>query len=398
MMDLNSKINWLPGMEITAQTFIGLEEKLDFQQQIAIRAALGSTRMGMLPGATLNCEGIFVKNTYEIERLQCMALLPSGRIIDADEQAVVPIPMLFGESYYLTVGIGDTKTEFEKEGVAYVRPHYEYSIKPLDEVEQSDVMPLVHFIVKEGVFSIDTDYIPPCLMMPSDPHFAAYLERYIQLMTTISEHQNLEEGDGKRAMMRYLFVLKGFSKKNSVHDFIKQLQEIAHAIDYYIIRPNSDQVINVIEPSQVDIRSWLEWFYNYLQGSVTVLDKVVLVDNSIDYDALLRQAKAELYAQLHEELIVKLLQETKEELLKLVKEELENSLDAQTRTLTDYINNTMKPQLHDELRAETKTEMARMKDELSERLYDHLYTVLFEHLFNALYVPEPEDEKFVPLI
>jgi hypothetical protein len=58
----------------------------------------------------------------------------------------------------------------------------------------------------------------------------------------------------------------------------------------------------------------------------------------------------------------------------------------------------MKPQLHDELRAETKTEMARMKDELSERLYDHLYTVLFEHLFNALYVPEPEDEKFVPLI
>ena len=98
MMDLNSKINWLPGMEITAQTFIGLEEKLDFQQRIAIRAALGSTRMGMLPGATLNCEGIFVKNTYEIERLQCMALLPSGRIVDADEQAVVSIPMLFGES------------------------------------------------------------------------------------------------------------------------------------------------------------------------------------------------------------------------------------------------------------------------------------------------------------
>lgn len=397
-MDLNSKINWLPGMEITAQTFIGLEEKLDFQQQIAIRAALGSTRMGMLPGATLNCEGIFVKNTYEIERLQCMALLPSGRIIDADEQAVVPIPMLFGESYYLTVGIGDTKTEFEKEGVPYVRPHYEYAIKPLEEVEQSDVMPLVHFIVKEGVFSIDTDYIPPCLMMPSDPHFAAYLEKYIQLMATICEHQNLEEGDGKRAMTRYLFVLKGFSKKNSVLDFIKQLQEIAHAIDYYIITPNAEQAVTVLEPSQVDIHQWLEWFHSYLQGAVTVLDKVVLVDNSIDYDALLRQAKAELYAQLHEELIVKLLSETKEELLKLVKDELQNSLDAQTRALTDYINNTMKPQLHDQLQAETKTEIERMRDDLSEKLYDHLYNVLFEHLFNALYVPEPEDEKFVPLI
>ena len=59
-MDLNSKINWLPGMEITSQTFIGLEEKLDFQQQIAIRAALGSTRMGLLPGAILSCS----RDTY----------------------------------------------------------------------------------------------------------------------------------------------------------------------------------------------------------------------------------------------------------------------------------------------------------------------------------------------
>ena len=73
MMDLNSKINWSPGMEITAQTFIGLEEKLALQQRIAMRAALGSTRMGMLPGATLSCDGTFVKNAFEIEHLQCMS-------------------------------------------------------------------------------------------------------------------------------------------------------------------------------------------------------------------------------------------------------------------------------------------------------------------------------------
>ena len=78
-MDLNSRINWLPGMEITAQTFIGLEEKLDFQQQIAIRAALGSTQMGLLPGTELSCKGVFVKNTFEVENLRCMALLPHQR-------------------------------------------------------------------------------------------------------------------------------------------------------------------------------------------------------------------------------------------------------------------------------------------------------------------------------
>lgn len=146
-MDVNSKINWSPGMEITAKTLIGLEEKLDFQRRVAIRAALGNTRMGMVPGSILSCNGSFFKNTFEIEHLQCKALLPSGRVVDADEQAIVPIPMLFGDRYYLTIGVGDGLVEFEKEGVAYTRPIYEYGLKTQEEVETEDVMPMMRFSV-----------------------------------------------------------------------------------------------------------------------------------------------------------------------------------------------------------------------------------------------------------
>lgn len=398
MMDLNSRINWTPGMEITAQTFLGMEEKLSIQQRIAIRAALGSTRLGMLPGAILSCDGTFVKNAFEIEHLQCTALLSSGRIVDASEQVAVTIPMLFGDRYYLTIGLGDTNTEFEKDGVAYVRPHYEYAVQTREEVEAADVMPLIRFSVKEGVFSIDADYIPPCLLMTSDPRFAEYVEKYVGQLTTISSHQNLEEGDGKRALLHYLFIMKGYSKKNSVHDFVMLLQEIAQAVNYYIITPNTEQAVEIPEPVQIDIQLWLEWFGNYLTGSVAILDKVVLVDNTIDYDALLKQAKQELYTQLHEELIVKLLSETREELLKLVKEELQNSLEQQTQTLTDYINNTMKPDLLEQMQTTLKHSLSILEDNLSEKIYERLYEELFEHLFNALYVPEPEDEKFVPLI
>ncbi len=39
-----------------------------------------------------------------------------------------------------------------------------------------------------------------------------------------------------------------------------------------------------------------------------------------------------------------------------------------------------------------------MEDSLREKLYERLYEELFEHLFNALYVPEPENERFIPLI
>lgn len=397
-MDLNSRINWLPGMEITSQTFIGLEEKLDFQQQIAIRAALGSTRMGMLPGATLSCSGIFVKNTFEIERLQCMALLPSGKIVDADEPVVVTIPMLFGDSYYLTVGVGEGLTEFEKEGVAYIRPHYEYAIHTQDEIDVSDVMPLMHFMVREGVFSIDADYIPPCLLLTSDSRFEKYIAKFVSLIDSITSHQNLIEGEGKRALLHYLFILKGYSLKNNVHDFLMMLQEIAQAVDYYIIKPNTEQQVEIPEPKQSDIAQWLNWFETFLSGVIVVLDKVVLEDNTIDYDALLRQAKAELYEQLHEELIVKLLAETKIELLKIVKEELQNSLAQQTLTLTEYINNNLRPSLEEHLRSELEQLLNEMEGDLRERLYERLYENLFEHLFNALYVPEPESEKFVPMI
>ena len=397
-MDLNSKINWLPGMEITSQTFIGLEEKLDFQQQIAIRAALGSTRMGLLPGAILSCSGIFVKNTFEIERLQCMALLPSGKVIDADEPVVVAIPMLFGDSYYLTIGVGDGRTEFEKDGIPYIRPHYEYAIHTQDEVEASDVMPLMHFLVKDGVFSIDSDYIAPCLLMSGDERFSQYVERFVGQLETITSHQNLEDGDGKRSLLHYLFILKSYSLKNSVQDFVAMLQEIAQAINYYIITPNTEQYQIMTEPKQSDIVQWLKWFDDYLSGAVVVLDKVVLEDNTIDYDALLRQAKAELYAQLHEELIVRLLNETKEELVKLVREELQNSLAEQMQTLVEHINNILRPSLEEHIQKEMKASMTEMEKDLQKILYERLYEMLFEHLFNALYIPEPESEKFVPLI
>lgn len=385
-------------MEITTETFRGLEEKLDFQQQIAIRAALGSTRMGLLPGAALSCNGIFVKNTFEVERLQCQALLPSGKIVDVDEPVAVTIPMLFGDSYYLTVGVGEGTTEFEKEGVGYVRPHYEYAVQTQDEVEMNDVMPLMHFIVRDGVFSIDVDYIPPCLLLTSDHRFASYIEKFIQQLSFISSHQNLIEGDGKRSMLHYLFLMKGYSLKNSVYDFVKFLQEIAQAVDYYIISPNTEQSVQMHEAKQSDIVQWLHWFSNFLSGSIVVLDKVVLEDNTIDYDALLKQAKAELYAQLHEELIEKLLAETKEELLRLVKEELQNSLAQQTQTLIDYTNNSLKPSLQEHLHSEMKHSMLELESVLMEKLYERLYEMLFEHLFNALYIPEPESEKFIPLI
>jgi len=400
-MDINARINWMPGMEITAQTFLGLAEHWDFKQRLALRAALGSNRMGLIPGAPFSCKGSFVKNQFEIDGFQCLALLASGRIVNAEEDVTVTIPMLFGDLYYLTVGYGGENTEFEKEGVPFIRPHYVYEIHSRDEIESNDLFPLMRFKVKDGLFSIDNTFIPPCLLLTADDRFKEYLYKYIEKLTALSVHKSMAEGEGKRAILRYIFMLKNYSLQNSMQDFVLLTQEIAQAIDYYVVTPNRDQPVSVPEPSQIDIQLWLQWLEDYLEGAGVILDGVVLEDNTIDYETLLAQAKAELYSKLHPELIEKLLAD--------MKAELRAEMQQQTETLTTYINETLKTELFEQLKTEMENRTAQFAEQmeqkfdkisasLSETIYEKLYFELFEHLFNALYVPEPEDDRYIPQI
>ena len=395
-MDINARINWMPGMEITAQTFLELTEHWEFKQRLALQAALGGNRMGLIPDFPFNCKAVFVRNELEIEDLQCMALLPSGKIVNAEEFVQLTIPMLFGDQYYLTVGVAEETTEFEKKDVPYVKPHYNYAILTKEETENADLFPLMRFHVKEGVFSIDNDFIPPCLLLSADNRFKEYIDRYVERLTTISTHQNLAEGEGKRTMLRYVFMLKGYSLRNSLQDFLLLTQEIAQATSYHIVIPNREQPVEIPTPSAVDIQEWLQWLDDYLAGAAVILDGVVLEDNTIDYEALLAQAKAELYARLNPELTQKMLE--------ALKNELHTEMQELRDSITTYINDTLKKELlndlHtsiDEINDKLTQKVEQMGDDLSKSLYEKLYMELFENLYNALYVPEQEN-NYVPLI
>ncbi len=379
-MDINARINWKPGMEITDQTFLELDANLDFRQQMALRAALGSARTGLLPGTEFNNTGMFVKSAFEMERFRCCGVLPSGRIVNADESVSVPIPMLFGAVYYLTVGFGQQSVEFEKEGVPYRRPQYEYGVHTLQEVEQGDLLPVARFLVDNGMFSLDSNYIVPSLLLSADSRYQTYIDTLVERLQQLTSHANLENGEGKRALLRYMFRLKGYGLHHSVSDFILLIQEVVQAVDYYIVTPNVDPPAPVELPSPFDVQWWLQWAADYLKGAMSILDTVELTDNTIDYDALLAQAKKELYERLNPELYDRLREVIKQEL----GEELDNSLRL---SLGQFINEEMKPDVHDTL-----------SDELQRGLYEKLYTLLFDNLYNALYVPTPDKAEFVPLI
>ena len=368
-------------MEMTAKTFAGMNRHIDMQQQVAIQAALGNTRIGLLPGAAFDNRGVFVRNTYEMEHFRCTALLPSGRIIDADEQAIVTIPLLYGHEYYLTVGFGEGGTEFEKEGVPYVRPKYEYRINTLEEIEGKDMMPVARFTAEEGVFSIDPEFIPPTLQLIGNERFKTYIEKYVERLETIASHPHLTDEYGKRAMLHYLFMMKSYNMRTLTSEFMQLSQEIAQAISYYIMAPHTNDD-SIPTPTQYDVERWLKWMDTYLMSAISVLEETEPKDTTIDMEELKAQIKAELYEKMRPELHDSLLAEVKEEL----GAELGKSL---SDTLRDYMENTLKPALY-----------AQIREELPPNIYQTLYDKLYDALYGALYVPveTTEEATYIPMI
>lgn len=379
-MNIDSRIDWKAGMAISAQTFLELDENLRHRQQAATRAVNGN-EFGLIPFTEFDRQGGFVRNKLEIDHLACMALLPSGKILHIDEKVVVTVPLVYGNEYYLACGFGEKEVEFDVKEVPFVRPEYTYGIYSLSELEGTDLFPVMKFKVSDGIFSIDESYIPPCLYLSSDNRFQPYLEQLTKQVSLLAEHPNLESGEGKRAFQRYAYLLKSYDTQGRTCPFIQLTYEIAQAIDYYIVTPNTETPVTIPAYSGYDIANWLDWLDSYLHNAAGTLDKVVLEDHSIDFDELKAQIKAELYEQLRPELYEQLYTELKAKLYAEISEDL-------TVRLTDYINQQLKTELHDLL-----------SGELSEELYESLYKNLYESLYNALYVPvEKEEDEFTPLI
>lgn len=207
------------------------------------------------------------------------------------------------------------------------------------------------------------------------------MEQLTKKVSLLAEHPNLESGEGKRAFQRYAFLLKSYDTQGRTHPFIQLTYEIVQAVDFYIVRPNTEAPATIPVYSVYDIANWLDWLDSYLHNAANILDKVVLEDHSINFDELKAQIKAELYERLRPELHEQLYTELKAKLYAEISEEL-------TIRLTDYINGQLKTELH-----------SLLSGELSEELYENLYKNLYESLYNALYVPvEEEEDEFTPLI
>lgn len=378
-MDINSRINWKPGMEITAEALKALSKESDARDLALLRSAFGS-RVGILPNEHFKCEGAFVRKSFEFEVDGCTALLPSGRMIDVEDRSSIQIGDLSDGLHYLTVGIGQEVVEFERDTVPMSRPEYVYQIRSFSELGKCDELPLMRFSVKDGEISLDREYIVPCMQMVSDPRFAVACESLRGKMEAVSGHKNLSSGDMKRAMLQNMLLLKSLRPEIRVDEFILLTAEIANSVKYYVLDPNTEEHEEIPESSLYDVQLWLKWLDDYLGRAAVVLDGVEVKDSTIDVDALREQLRKELYETLQPELT-----QSVQEKMEALREEMQAQI---SEALQDFISGEFRRKLHDDLGVELNTE-------LEQKLFSSLY----QSLYDALFVPpKVEEDVYTPLI
>lgn len=381
IMDVNARINWAPGMELSSKTFTALDGNLHHRRVLSFRIASGGN-FGIIPGTAFCADGIFANGNFEIPLLECTAMLPSGEIICVNEPLVTAMPKLSEGQYFLCVSFGEGTVEYERDGVGYVRPEYVSSIHSLDGLEGSDMLPIMKFIVAGGVCSLVPTYVPPCFTMASLPAFTSFRERLDSAFQRIVSHPNMPSGDGKVSLLRSSFELSTLKEDSPVTAFLSVIGKICANLDCFVFPLRKDT--EAPQPpvvSNLDIAEGMDAVCKYLEAAEAVLDCTPVVDDSIDYDRM----KAEIVAELHTRLVPELTESISSSLRESLNADIDRKLSA---CLKDYLDGTFRRQLESALRTT-----------LSEELRSSLYDSLYKALYDALFVPvQEETQDFIPNI
>jgi len=378
-MDINSKIHLSPGVQFTAETVNSLFGSL-FQRQTAVIRSVNSGRIGAVPGHANSVRGVFVRDTVEVEIHDFIAVFPSGEVANIDETAVIKMPLLYGNRYYLTVKVSDSVVNFESNGIPFVRNEYAYAISTFEEMVSSCCFPLLRFNVKDGIFSIDDSFIIPCLVMENSPHIAECISDITNHLRTMAEHPNNADRVFRFSALNNAFRLNSYDNQARVSNIIQTTREIASAIDYFVVRQYSSDPEPLYEPSLYDIEDWFSWLSGYIDRAIVILDGVVVEKEEIDLEAIKQELRAEIYDHIQPDLE------------QMVNNRVDNLSEAlQTRieeVLKDYVNGKILGELRESLRLQLDSDLRAI-----------LYSDLYQALYAVLFVPkEEEEDTYVPLI
>lgn len=392
-MDFDARIEWKPGMALTAKVLKRRDDNIEERRRAFIRTLMGSGQVGLLPGYEYHGWGAFSGKVYELTGLKVTAILPSGRVINIDEDLKIEVPSLTDGEYFLCLCITDRIHEFERDDIPYSRPEYELSILKQEKIDGNDILPLKRFFVEDGILQVDEKYIPPVIIIRQNEQIPAFMSSFADILSQICSHPNMQEGDCKHSLLRYFFRLKSFNTERPLALLLDVLNELAEAIDYFVVDglgKSLDELPREVSDLKTDVRRtphlsnilvYLSWLESYLKAQILLMDRIVITDDNVDYEQLKKEISEDLFARLSEELSVKLY------------EDLRPSL---TSEITESVCDTVRKFMDENLTPELKEYLGTS---LHDSLYPELYDSLYAELSKLQYRPmDVEEDSFIPII
>jgi len=374
-MEINARINWKPGMELTSAL---LNKLYGFSENS--RVALCNSffsRAGIIPDTELDIYASFVNRQLELDVRSLHAALPEGELLDFDGKASVPVKDLSDGSWYACAGLGD-EVEFESEGIPCVRDSVTFSIMSLEEAGSSKVIPLVKLLVGDGSVEIDRDYIAPVFKLSSDSRLKQWKDRIASALSELLKHPKLVNEDLRSLLTLTYSRFVRVTRNGYTEVLLSLCNDVVSLLDAYLLHaPEEDY--EWPENFFLDISLVLKFTEDAISKGVTALDELEIVDDSIDFDAL----KAQIVSEVTDR----------------VRSDLMSEIDSRLTSLETSLSERLLYNIRELVPEEVDKLRDGLRDEISQNLRESLYPALYDALYNALFVPKEEKkDMFTPII
>jgi hypothetical protein len=191
-------INWIDGMKINKDHFIGMENAMIYQQHVVDKFLINPYNFGIMPGAggesslDIYCK-IDADNHVDISVNRCMAITTGGIIIDLDTGSaeltgyeirlnnyVLQTAESSSGQFYIVLKInpynhipaGNADPAENPPRHPYVMPESGVFIVPVEQMNKAGFgdffLVIGKLLIKDNITVLDKEYIPPCSRVSSD--------------------------------------------------------------------------------------------------------------------------------------------------------------------------------------------------------------------------------------
>jgi hypothetical protein len=244
-MNIYHKIDWKPGMEITASTFIEAEKYHLFQHKINRKLATLKS-YGLLPNTRFECLYTVNGDTLQVEDLQCEAITRNGSLLQIKNEFSIAIPEIEVDTLYLVAQI-EGFSPVEIDNVPYMELNYYYTFKMWEELSNGNVFPLLKLTRYDGGWR-EMNYIPPAIALNSHKELKNKHQKAIKLIDEIMAV--LKEKNVPASLLYYFSLfsieLKFYTTDESPFEFLLLLKKILRTIELYT-QDLKDKLRNLLE-------------------------------------------------------------------------------------------------------------------------------------------------------